>query len=105
MPPTSSLTKLPAARRDCLLIATTDQPEQFDPAIYRRFVERGLIIDIGEFWEKPENLREVVRTELRRRRLPPPEPDEEMLNAAGAAGCIRSFANAVCALPRPTSAA
>ncbi len=28
-----------SGRRDCLLIATTDQPERFDSAIYRRFVE------------------------------------------------------------------
>ena len=33
--------------RDCLLIATTDQPERFDPAIYRRFVEKGKIININ----------------------------------------------------------
>ncbi|WP_305046005.1 AAA family ATPase [Geoalkalibacter sp.] len=54
-------------RRDCLLIATTDQPEQFDPAIYRRIVERGLVIDVNEFWDEPSNLREVVRMELRRK--------------------------------------
>ncbi|WP_197463664.1 AAA family ATPase [Desulfuromonas sp. DDH964] len=61
------LDEIALGRRDCLLIATTDQPEQFDPAIYRRFVERGLVIDIGELWAKPENLREVVRMELRRK--------------------------------------
>ena len=51
-------------RRDCLLIATTDQPERFDPAIYRRFVEKGKIIKVADFWKTPENLREVVRLEL-----------------------------------------
>jgi transitional endoplasmic reticulum ATPase len=30
-----------SGKRDCLLIATTDQPERFDAAIYRRFVEKG----------------------------------------------------------------
>lgn len=54
-------------RRDCLLIATTDQPEQFDQAIYRRIVERGLVIDVNEFWDETDNLREVVRMELRRK--------------------------------------
>ncbi len=63
------LDEIAYGRRDCLLIATTDQPEQFDPAIYRRFVERGLIIDISELWEEPANLREVVRMELRRKNL------------------------------------
>lgn len=51
-------------RRDCLLIATTDQPERFDPAIYRRFVEKGKILDLSDFWKNPENLWEVVRLEL-----------------------------------------
>ncbi|MBI5442019.1 MAG: AAA family ATPase [Deltaproteobacteria bacterium] len=53
-------------RRDCLLIATTDQAERFDPAIYRRFVEKGRIIDISEFWREPKNLAEIVRLELLR---------------------------------------
>jgi SpoVK/Ycf46/Vps4 family AAA+-type ATPase len=63
-------------QRDCIMIATTDQPEQLDPAIYRRFVERGLVIDLNEFWEKPHNLREVVCLELKRKHQPtrPGEP-------------------------------
>jgi len=55
-----------SGRRDCLLIATSDQPERFDSAIYRRFVEKGKIIDISDFWMNPENLKEVVRLELLR---------------------------------------
>jgi SpoVK/Ycf46/Vps4 family AAA+-type ATPase len=51
-------------RRDCLLIATTDQPERFDQTIYRRFVEKGKILDLSDFWKNPENLKEVVRLEL-----------------------------------------
>jgi transitional endoplasmic reticulum ATPase len=53
-------------RRDCLLIATTDQPERIDAAIYRRFVEKGKIIDLSDFWKNADNLREVVRIELQR---------------------------------------
>jgi len=53
-----------SGRRDCLLIATTDQPERFDAAIYRRFVEKGRIINIADYWKNPENLKEVVRMEL-----------------------------------------
>jgi ATPase family associated with various cellular activities (AAA)/Lon protease (S16) C-terminal proteolytic domain len=52
--------------RDCLLIATSDQPERFDAAIYRRFVEKGKIIDISEYWKNHEDLKEVVRLELLR---------------------------------------
>lgn len=61
------LDEIAHGRRDCILIATTDQPEQFDPAIYRRFMERGLIIDVNDIWEDQANLREVVCLELRRR--------------------------------------
>lgn len=53
-------------RRDCLLIATTDQPERFDPTIYRRFVEKGRIIDLSEYWQQAGNLAEIVRIELLR---------------------------------------
>jgi SpoVK/Ycf46/Vps4 family AAA+-type ATPase len=51
-------------RRDCLLIATTDQPGKFDPAIYRRFVEKGKIINISDYWTNSDNLAQVVRLEL-----------------------------------------
>ena len=64
------LDEIAYGRRDCIVIATTDQPEQFDPAIYRRFVERGMIIDVNEIWDDPANLREVVCLELRRSNHP-----------------------------------
>ncbi len=60
------LDEIIAGKRDCLLVATTDQPERFDPAIYRRFVEKGKIINISDYWKNPENLKEVVRLELLR---------------------------------------
>ena len=56
-------------RRDCLLIATTDQPERLDTAIYRRFVEKGKIIDITENWKSLDNLKELVRLELLRNNI------------------------------------
>ncbi len=55
--------------RDCLLIATSDQPEVFDSAIYRRFIEKGLVVDIADYWMKNENLQEIVRIELRRNNI------------------------------------
>lgn len=70
------LDEIAYGRRDCIVIATTDQPEQFDPAIYRRFVERGLIIDVNEIWADPANLREVVCMELRRSNHPQDPPGE-----------------------------
>jgi len=80
------LDEIAYGRRDCIVIATTDQPEQFDPAIYRRFVERGLIIDVNDIWADPVNLHAVVNLELRRHNpekyalseRPPHLSDEEL---------------------------
>jgi hypothetical protein len=55
--------------RDCLLIATSDQPEVFDSAIYRRFVEKGLIIDVSEYWRNKSDLQEIIRIELMRNNI------------------------------------
>lgn len=60
------LDEIISGKRDCLLIATTDQPERFDSAIYRRFVEKGSIINIADYWKNPANLKEVLRLELQR---------------------------------------
>ncbi len=71
------LDEIASGRRDCVLVATTDQPERMDAAIYRRFVEKGIIIDLGDYWRNKTNLREVVRIELQRndiRILGPEEP-------------------------------
>ena len=62
--------------RDCLLDATSDQPGKSDHAIYRRFVEKGKIINISEFWTTPENLGEVVRLELMRHDIRVGAPDD-----------------------------
>ena len=63
-------------RRDCLLIATTDQPERFDTAIYRRFVEKGLVIEISDYWKNPENLKAIVVLELKRNDIRVGRPGE-----------------------------
>ncbi len=60
------LDEIVSGKRDCLLVATTDQPERFDGAIYRRFVEKGIVIEISDYWKNPENLREIVEIELGR---------------------------------------
>lgn len=60
------LDEIITGKRDCLLIATSDQPERFDAAIYRRFVEKGKIINISDYWKSTVNLKEVVRLELQR---------------------------------------
>ena len=55
--------------RDCFVVATTDQAHRFDPSIYRRFVEKGRIIDVSEYWMNPLNLKQIVLLELRRHNL------------------------------------
>lgn len=68
------LDEIASGRRDCVLIATTDQPERLDGAIYRRFVEKGRIIDISEYWRNVEDLKGVVRIELHRNDIRVGEP-------------------------------
>ena len=77
------LDEIISGKRDCLLIATTDQPERFDGAIYRRFVEKGNIINISDYWTNPENLKQVVRLELVRNDIHVlSEPNEDLYRSA-----------------------
>ena len=57
-------------RRDCFIIATTDQTHRFDSAIYRRFVEKGCIIDISKFWMNADNLKKIIFLEIKRHQIP-----------------------------------
>ncbi|MEX1301511.1 MAG: AAA family ATPase [Desulfotignum sp.] len=66
-------------RRDCFLIATSDQAHRFDSAIYRRFVEKGCIVDISKYWMNKENLKRIIFLEINRHQIPTkytPESDE-----------------------------
>ncbi len=69
------LDEIISGKRDCLLIATSDQPERFDAAIYRRFVEKGHIINISDYWKNATNLKEVVRLELQRHDIQVCDPE------------------------------
>ncbi|WP_136797159.1 MULTISPECIES: AAA family ATPase [Desulfosediminicola] len=55
--------------RDCVLVATSDQPEVFDSAIYRRFAEKGIVKDVSEYWQNKRNLKEIIRIELMRHNI------------------------------------
>ncbi|WP_163337367.1 AAA family ATPase [Desulfopila sp. IMCC35008] len=68
--------------RDCVLIATSDQPEVFDTALYRRFAEKGLIIDVSDYWQNKTNMAEIIRIELIRHniRVAPEEEQTELPN-------------------------
>ncbi len=57
-------------RRDCFIIATSDQTHKFDSAIYRRFVEKGCIIDISKYWMNSENLKKIIFLEINRHQIP-----------------------------------
>lgn len=63
------LDEISEGKRDCLLFMTTDQADKFETAIYRRIVEKGKIIDMMEYWKKPENLEEVVKKEMKRKNI------------------------------------
>jgi len=57
-------------RRDCFIIATSDQTRRFDSAIYRRFVEKGCIIDMSKYWMNPDNLKKIIFLEIKRHQIP-----------------------------------
>ncbi len=57
-------------RRDCFIIATSDQTHRFDSAIYRRFVEKGCIIDISKYWMNVDNLKKIIYLEINRHQIP-----------------------------------
>jgi len=57
-------------RRDCFVIATSDQTHRFDSAIYRRFVEKGCIIDISKYWMNADNLKKIIFLEIKRHQIP-----------------------------------
>ncbi|SDU49511.1 AAA family ATPase [Desulfobacula phenolica] len=70
-------------RRDCFVIATSDQTHRFDSAIYRRFVEKGCIIDISKYWMNAENLKKIIFLEIKRHQIPTLyHQDSESLDAA-----------------------
>ena len=70
-------------RRDCFLIATSDQVHQFDSAIYRRFVEKGCIINISKYWMNVDNLKKIIFLEINRHQIPSVyEQDAPMLDEA-----------------------
>jgi SpoVK/Ycf46/Vps4 family AAA+-type ATPase len=73
------LDEIATGRRDCVLLATTDQPERIDAAIYRRFVEKGVIIELNDYWKNKANLREVIRIELQRNDIRIVGPDDPPL--------------------------
>lgn len=66
-------------RRDCFIIATTDQTHRFDSAIYRRFVEKGCIIDMSKYWTNPENLKKIIFLEIKCHQI----PSQYKLNSEG----------------------
>lgn len=55
--------------RDCLLVMTTDQPEKFENAIYRRLVEKGKVLDMLPVWKDSKNLENIVEIELKRKNI------------------------------------
>jgi len=70
-------------RRDCFLIATSDQTHRFESTIYRRFVEKGCIIDISKFWMNAENLKTIIYLEINRHQIPTKyTEDSEQLDRA-----------------------
>jgi hypothetical protein len=69
-PPTSCWMKSLTAGGTVLSLPPSDQTHRFDSAIYRRFVEKGVIIDISRFWMNRDNLKKIIFLEIRRHQIP-----------------------------------
>jgi transitional endoplasmic reticulum ATPase len=58
------LDEVQKGERPCMVFALTRKGEEFHEDLYRRFVEKGRIIDMGEYWRNPKTIEELVKIEL-----------------------------------------
>ena len=62
--------------RNCMVVALTRKGEEFHQDIYRRFQERGRIIDMSEYWNNPKAIEELIKIEVRQQDADMPSEDE-----------------------------
>ncbi len=49
--------------RNCMVVAISRKADEFHEDIYRRFQEKGKIIDMSDYWKKSETLEELIKIE------------------------------------------
>ncbi|MBR9683063.1 AAA family ATPase [Candidatus Woesearchaeota archaeon] len=62
--------------RNCMVVALTRRGEEFHQDIYRRFQEKGKIIDMGDYWKDPATIEELINIEAIQQDIPLPTDDE-----------------------------
>ncbi len=53
--------------RNCMVLALTRKGEEFHSDIYRRFQEKGRIIDMSDYWKNPAAVEEILKIEVRQK--------------------------------------
>ncbi|MFH0752066.1 MAG: AAA family ATPase [archaeon] len=51
--------------RNCMVVALTRRGEEFHEDIFRRFQEKGRIIDMSDYWKNPETIEELIKIEVK----------------------------------------
>jgi SpoVK/Ycf46/Vps4 family AAA+-type ATPase len=49
--------------RNCMVVALTRKGDEFHSDIYRRFQEKGKIIDMNDYWKAPATIEELIKIE------------------------------------------
>lgn len=64
--------------RRCMVVALTRKGEEFHEDIYRRFQEKGRIIDMSDYWKDPKALEELIKIEVNQQDIDMPTKHERV---------------------------
>ncbi|MFH1064546.1 MAG: AAA family ATPase [Candidatus Woesearchaeota archaeon] len=70
------LDQIEKGERNCMVIALTRKGDEFHSDIYRRFQEKGRIIDMSDYWKTPDTIEELVKIEALQQDIEMPPADE-----------------------------
>ncbi len=66
------LDEIEKGERNCMVVALTRKGEEFHEDIYRRFQEKGRIIDMGMYWRDPKTIDELIKIEIKQQDIAMP---------------------------------
>ncbi len=70
------LDEIEKGERNCMVFALTRKGEEFHEDIYRRFQEKGRIIDMNDYWNNPETIEELIKIEVKQQDVEMPSENE-----------------------------
>ncbi len=59
------LDQIEKGERNCMVVALTRKGEEFHQDVYRRFQEKGKIIDMNVYWRDPKTIDELIKIEMK----------------------------------------